>query len=221
MRSYVLILDIDDDLRRSLSKLLSGEGFEVIEEQDSGAGIGRVMRRSPGIVLLAEEMPPLEGIELLPLLRRLISSPILITGVGGEISIVKSLLYGADMYVSWSVNNRELLTRVRALVRRAESQLNGSAYEAGRIERARLLPEGLRSSLTDTEMRLFICLMEGYGRVVAHDELMRKVWGQTVKKGRLRFYIFSLRKKLESVQSISLHTQKGVGYRLLHSDSKV
>ena len=221
MRSYVLILDIDDDLRRSLSKLLSGEGFEVIEEQDSGAGIGCVMRRSPGIVLLAEEMPPLEGIELLPLLRRLISSPILITGVGGEISIVKSLLYGADMYVRRSVNNRELLSRVRVLVRRAESQFNGSAYEAGRIERARLLPEGLRSSLTDTEMRLFICLMEGYGRVVGHDELMRKVWGQTVKKERLRFYIFSLRKKLESVQSISLHTQNGVGYRLLHSDSKV
>ena len=221
MKSYVLLLDTDDDRRHSLSELLSSEGFEVIEEQDSGAGIGRVMRRSPSIVLMAEEMPPLEGIEVLPLLRRLIASPILVIGIGEETSIVKALLYGADMYVRQPIDNQELLSRVRALVRRAESRFNGGPHEAEHIELAKLLPEGLRSSLTDTEMRLFICLMEGYGRVVGHDELMRKVWGQPVKKERLRFYIFSLRKKLESARSISLHTQKGVGYRLIHSDSIV
>ena len=120
MRSYLLIIEIDDGLRRSIEELFLSEGIEVVVEADSGRGVARIMQRSPGAVLMADNMPPLDGVELLPLARRLTTSPIIVVGEGGETAVVRALLQGADMYLRKPVNYLELLSRVHALLRRSE-----------------------------------------------------------------------------------------------------
>ena len=120
MLQCVLIIEIDASFRAALTQVFEGEGIEVVAEADSGGGVARIMERDPGVVLLADEMPPLDGVELLPLARRLTNSPIIVVGDGGETAVVKALLQGADMYLRRPVNYLELLSRIRALTRRSE-----------------------------------------------------------------------------------------------------
>ena len=115
--TYILILGIDHDLRVSVVDLLQVEGFEAVVKGDSSDGVARVMQGSPALLIMSEDMLPLDGVELLPLLRRLTASPIIVVGAGGETAVVKALLQGADMYISRPSNYRELLSRIRALLR--------------------------------------------------------------------------------------------------------
>ena len=129
MLQYVLIIEIDPSFRRALTEVFQREGIEVVAEVDSGGGVARIMQRAPGVVLMAEEMPSLDGVELLPLARRLTSSPIIVVGDGGDTAVVKALLQGADMYLRKPVNYLELLSRIRALARRSEPDPYGRVSE--------------------------------------------------------------------------------------------
>ncbi len=115
--NYILILGIDQDLRITVVDLLQTEGYEAVVKGDSSDGVARVMQCNPALIIMSEEMPPLDGVEVLPLLRRLTASPIIVVGAGGETAVVKALLQGADMYISRPINYRELLSRIRALLR--------------------------------------------------------------------------------------------------------
>ncbi len=129
MLQYVLIIEIDTIFRTALTQVFRGEGIEVIAEADSGGGVARIMQRVPGVVLMAEDMPSLDGVELLPLARRLTSSPIIVVGDGGDTAVVKALLQGADMYLRKPVNYVELLSRINALARRSEPDPYGRVSE--------------------------------------------------------------------------------------------
>lgn len=214
MQAFIFILDIDAYLCRLMSEQLRCAGFEVMEESDSGKGMARIMQVNPGAILLGEDMPPLSGMELLPLIRRKTSAPIIMLGKGNETAVVSSLLQGADMYIRKPVNQEEMVSRVRALIRRTEYMVNHRSPELDSATLNEVLPPSVQLSLTDTETRLFVCLMEKCGRVVGHEELMMKVWGKPVKKERLRFYVYSLRRKLDEAVPISLQTRNGVGYVL-------
>ena len=202
-------------MRGATADLLAHDGFEVISEADSGDGVSRLIQRSPGLVIMSESMPPLDTVELLPLTRRLTNAPIIVIGDGGETAVVKCLLQGADVYLSKPVNCRELHIRARSLYRDASVETNGHSRTRTRYMLSESdLSKGLLATLTRTEERLLRCLMDSAGEVIKHEDLMSMVWGETVKKERLRFYIHSLRRKLMS-ESISLLTLNGVGYRLL------
>jgi len=101
-----------------LTIALENAGFQVIEASDSGEGVRHVLEQTPSIVVIGEDMPPLAGVELLPLLRSLTDSPIITLGAGGETPMVDALLNGADVYLAIPVNLRELMARIRALLRR-------------------------------------------------------------------------------------------------------
>ena len=221
MPSYVLILETDDAIRRAMVELFQNESFDVVEEVDSGGGITRIIQGNPGIVIMAEDMPSLDGVELLPLMRRLTRAPIIVLGLGGELAVVKALMDGADMYLQKPLNYRELLSRARALFRRTEQEFTIPSSEVSQISLEDQCAQEFGVLLTDTEAKLLRCLAEKSGRVVGHEELMMRVWGGPVGKGRLRFYVHSLRRKLGEAVSISLHTQKGIGYRLLRSPSSL
>ncbi len=129
MLQYVLIIEIDASFRTALTGVFREEGIEVVAEADSGRSVARIMHRAPGVVLMSEEMPTLDGVELLPLARRLTSSPIIVIGDGGDTAVVRALLQGADMYLRRPVNYLELLSRVRALTRRSEPDPHGQVAE--------------------------------------------------------------------------------------------
>lgn len=219
MPSHVLILEIDADLRRSMTETLQEEAFTVMGETDGNRGLAHVAEFSPAIILISNELRIHEGTELLTLLRRLTSVPIMVIGTDGYRGVVAALLNGADMYLRKPFDLDELVSRVQALLRRAEPSFNGHSSKLNRASIANLVPSNIRPFLTDTEAWLFSCLMEKYGRVVRHEELMMKVWGKPVKKERLRFFVHRLRKKLADVMPVNLRTRNGVGYVLGPSDT--
>ena len=158
--TYILILGNDQDLRVSVVDLLNVEGFEATVLEDSSDGIARVMQSNPALVIMSEDMLPLDGVELLPLLRRLTASPIIVVGAGGETAVVKALLQGADMYISRPINYRELLSRIRALLRMSgqgndiiKSEIRVS--EQGRVAGRHMSSRGRRSSAAHRRLVAF------------------------------------------------------------------
>ncbi len=112
-----LVIDSDEG-RRSVVLALQDAGFRVIEAEKSSDGLRITLEESPRIVIVSEDMPPIGDVELLPVLRRLTESPIIAVGSGGEMAMVQALLQGADVYLTRPVSIRELLARIRALLRR-------------------------------------------------------------------------------------------------------
>jgi DNA-binding response OmpR family regulator len=112
-----LIIDTDEN-RQSVILALQDAGFGVIEAGESGEGVRHTLDDSPRIIIVGEEVPPIDGVELLSLLRRLTESPIIVLGSGGEMAMVRALFQGADFYLTRPVNLSELLAHIRALLRR-------------------------------------------------------------------------------------------------------
>lgn len=205
----------DSDLRGSIVDDLVGNNFEVTYESDGGQGVARIIDMNPEVIVLSEDTPVVGGVEYLPLIRRVTSAPIVIVGDGDDIRVVSALVNGADMYVRKPVNSQELVSRVRALSRRIGTESEFGRPGANGTASLDDLPPEVRLSLTETETRLLAYLMDRCGDVIGHEELMTKVWGTTVKKERLRFYVHRLRRKLSNVAQFNLHTRIGVGYRLI------
>ncbi len=129
---YVLILDPDSGARAELAELFDEAGYEVEEEAEAARAITRVMRRDPSVVVMAEKIPSLDGVEILPLLRRLTKAPIVVTGDGDDTSsVVRVLLDGGDAFIGRPLNRTELMARVRALLRRSDSTRNGNPTQVG------------------------------------------------------------------------------------------
>jgi DNA-binding response OmpR family regulator len=112
-----LIIDVDEN-RQSVVLALQQAGFRVTEALESGEGVKATLDGSPYVIVVGEEMPPINGVELLPVLRRLTDAPIIMLGAGGEMAMVQALLQGADVYLVRPVSLREFMARVRALMRR-------------------------------------------------------------------------------------------------------
>jgi DNA-binding response OmpR family regulator len=112
-----LMIDVDEN-RQSVVLALQQSGFRVTEALESGEGVKATLDGSPYVIVVGEEMPPINGVELLPVLRRLTDAPIIVLGAGGEMAMVQALLQGADVYLVRPVNLREFMARVRALMRR-------------------------------------------------------------------------------------------------------
>ncbi len=112
-----LIIDADES-RREILVALKTAGFRVLEATTSGDGAKCTLDNSPRIVVIAEEMMPLEGVDLLLVIRRLTDLPIIAIGSGGEIAMVQALVQGADVYLTRPVNIKEFLARIQALLRR-------------------------------------------------------------------------------------------------------
>jgi DNA-binding response OmpR family regulator len=112
-----LIIDVDEN-RQSVVLALQQAGFRVTEALESGEGVKATLDGSPYVIVVGEEMPPINGVDLLPVLRRLTDAPIIVLGAGGEMAMVQALLQGADVYLVRPVNLREFMARVRALMRR-------------------------------------------------------------------------------------------------------
>lgn len=218
--SYVLVIESDAALRRVIADLLQQQQpYRVASETNSDDGLARVMEEEPTVIVMAEELPPVDGEELLPLLRRISRAAIIVEGPGGEDAVVRALLQGADVYMPRPFNLRELRARVLALFRRAQGE--SSPLQQALALLTRYAPAGANlPSLTPTESRLLSCLACQPGRVVGHKEIMARTWGRPVDSGLLRFYIWRLRRRLENSLPFRLLAHKGVGYRLVQATSQ-
>ena len=223
------ILVVDDE-RRMVGFIrlnLEQDGFEVIEAYNGTEALNRLRDSLPDLVLLDVMMPDIDGFEVLRTIREISQVPvIMLTAKGEENDKVKGLELGADDYVTKPFSPRELVSRVKAVLRR------GSAFEEddeGVIEvddrlkidfgRREVWVEGELVKLRPTEYRLLYHLVQNAGWVLTHDQILPKVWGYEYRDEPhyVRLYINYLRKKIEEDPSNPkyIQTERGVGYRFI------
>lgn len=225
----ILVVEDDRAVARGLVYALQHEGFDVIEAGTAADALGRARDSDPHIVLLDVRLPDGNGFDICRTIRaeggRM---PILmLTARDEEMDKVLGLELGADDYVVKPYALRELLSRIRALLRRAYGDLAPAANGAQRrlsfgdiqidVERLRVTRDGAPVDLTPTEFRLLRQLVANPGRPFSRDELIESVWGYESGIGSDRtvdVHMRHLRQKLEHEPSAPkwLVTVRGIGY---------
>ena len=223
----VLVVDDEPRMIRFIRMNLELEGLEVVEATDGQIALEKVRDTLPDVVVLDVMMPELDGFETLRLLREISSIPvIMLTAKGEEDDRVRGLELGADDYVTKPFSPRELVSRIKAVLRRAEmppTVERAPIRVDDRLQidfgRREVLVEGKPVQLRPTEYRLLYHLVSNAGWVVPHEQLLAKVWGYEYRDEThyLRLYINYLRQKLEKDPSDPQYilTERGVGYRFV------
>ncbi len=223
----ILVVDDEPRMIRFIRMNLELEGYAVFEAADGVRALQQVRDTLPDLVVLDVMMPELDGFETLQDLREFSSVPvIMLTARGEEDDRVRGLELGADDYVTKPFSPRELVSRVKAVLRRAETP--APAQKAAiqvddrlqiDFDRREIFVEGRLVKLRPTEFRLLYHLVSNAGWVVPHDQLLAKVWGYEYRDEThyLRLYVNYLRQKLEADPAHPKYilTERGVGYRFV------
>ncbi|NPV57691.1 MAG: response regulator transcription factor [Anaerolineae bacterium] len=221
-----LILAVDDEplYQHLLQVNLAKEGYEVITAPNGEEALEKVTNRHPDLVILDVMMPKLDGITACERIRQFSSVPIIIlTARGEEQDRVRGLNAGADDYVVKPFSATELVARVRAVLRRAQSteQITQNRYFIhGNLKidfaRAEVWKENKPVYLSATEYRLLIQFAHHVGQVLSAEELLVAIWGPSYRDDKeiLWVSIARLRQKLEDTPHNPQHivTRAGLGY---------
>ena len=222
----VLIVEDDNDLVRLLKYNLEKEGFRVNYATDGAVALAEARRDPPDLVILDLMLPGLDGLEVCRQLRRIdrfTRTPLLILSARNEeADRVVGLEVGADDYVTKPFSTREVIARVRALLRRNEpAPLDRSKVQRGDLvidpTAHSISVEGRPVELSALEFRLLYYMALNPGRVFSREQLLDSVWGndRSVTPRSVDVYIRRIREKIEPrpEQPAYVHTVHGVGYR--------
>jgi len=223
------ILVVDDEKRmvRFIRLNLEQDGFQVISAFNGAEALDQVRRALPNLVLLDVMLPDINGFEVLKKIREASSVPvIMLTAKGEEDDRIQGLELGADDYVTKPFSPRELVSRVRAVLRRTET-ISGETANVIQVDdwlkldfnRREIWVNGEIVQLRPTEYRMLYHLAQNAGWVVTHEQLLIKVWGYEYRDEPhyVRLYINYLRKKIEKdpAKPEYILTERGVGYRFI------
>lgn len=227
IKSRVLIVEDEADIRRFVRMALEKEGMSVFETATAEEARINAVSRKPDLMIVDLGLPDGDGKDLIREVRGWVSAPILVLSARErESEKVEALDAGADDYLIKPFGVPELLARVRAQLRRANSVGQGVAISPsvkfGKIEVNLATHEVLRKGeavhLTPNEFRLLTALIRGHGKVLTHRQLLMDVWGPgyAERSHYIRIYMAQLRQKLEDdpSQPVYLITELQVGYRL-------
>ena len=221
----VLLVEDEPDLADPLAYLLRREGYEVEIAEDGPTALASFRELGADIVLLDLMLPGMPGTEVCRQLRASSSVPIImLTAKDSEVDIVVGLELGADDYVTKPYSARELLARMRAVLRRlstAEADLDDRILEGGRvtldIDRHTVSVDGSEISMPLKEFELLEVLMRNAGRVLTRGQLIDRVWGTDYfgDTKTLDVHIKRIRSRIEKNPSdpTMLVTVRGLGYR--------
>ena len=226
-RRRILAVDDEERMVRFIRLNLEHDGFQVVEAFNGKQALERLRDSTPDLILLDVMMPDLDGFEVLKMIREINNVPvIMLTAKGEEDDRIRGLELGADDYITKPFSPREMVTRVKAVLRRTESAsgtMHGLIEVDERLkidfDRREIWLEGKLVKLRPTEYRLLYHLVQNAGWVISHDQLLSKVWGYEYRDEPhyVRLYINYLRQKLEKDPADPKYilTERGVGYRFV------
>ena len=224
----ILIVEDDRNLLDTLVYNVKKEGYDVVTSTDGEAAIESARKEKPDLIILDIMLPTLNGLEVCRILRKEMTVPILIlTAKNEEVDKIIGLEIGADDYMTKPFSMRELLARLRAMLRRADMTVSrpdspGKTITTGTLkidtERHRITVSGKELELSPREYDLLVFLAVNKGFVFTREQLLEKVWGYDFA-GDTRtvdVHIRWLRQKIEFDPSRpeKLITVRGAGYKL-------
>jgi phosphate regulon transcriptional regulator PhoB len=225
MASRVLIVEDEPDIRGLLAFHLEREGYQVFKSNNGADALRQVRARPPDLVLLDLMLPEMDGLEVC---RRLRQDPataplpiVMLTAKGEEVDRVLGLELGADDYIVKPFSPREVVARIRAVLRRSRPPAGAAPIVTGKllidVARHSVHVDGVPVVLTPKEFDLLRALAEAGGRVLAREFLLDRVWGYAMagelESRTVDVHVRRLRVKLGG-EGRRIVTVKGVGYRL-------
>ena len=228
-KEKILVIEDEQDIQDVIRYNLEKEGFRVATSLNGEEGFEMARRISPALVVLDLMLPGIDGLEVCRRLKRDALTReirvVILTAKGEESDIVVGLELGADDYLTKPFGPKELVARIRAVLRRGSSaeqsdgqprvELDGVSID---IDRHELLVNGAPEQCTATELRLIHFLASHPGRVFTREQLVNRVIGQNaiVLERNIDVHVRSLRKKLGEHKDL-VETVRGVGYRFRDS----
>ncbi len=223
-RERILLIEDEPDIAEVLQYNLEKEGFVVETVRRGDSGLDAIRREAPDLILLDLMLPGVDGLELTRMLKRDSATSrlpiVMLTARGEEVDRIVGLELGADDYISKPFSPREVVLRVKAVLRRLQHEESASdRLDVGGIQldvaAHQLRVRGKEMPLTATEFRLLRLLMERGGRVQTRSQLLSDVWGyaEDIDSRTVDTHIRRLRRKLGH-EADRIETVIGVGYRL-------
>lgn len=219
----ILVVEDEESIRESLAFLLAKEGYQVQAIANGTLAIDEFNKFDPDLVLLDIMLPGLSGVEITKKIRQKSQTPIImLTAKDTELDKVLGLEIGADDYVTKPFSGRELLARIKALLRRTGEavSLEGS-LKVGPIEidqeRHQVFIRGEETALPLKEFELLLYLMQNSGRVLTRNQLIDRIWGSDYygDTKTLDVHVKRIRARVEKDPANPKYVQtvRGVGYK--------
>lgn len=221
----ILLIDDDKDLAELLGEYLEVEGYRLVAAHTGEAGIDKLKEHHYDLVLLDVMMPGIDGFETLKRIREFSIIPVLmLTAKGEETDRVLGLELGADDYLAKPYSHRELLARIKALIRRIELDKNEKASDRGilaiegvelNFDTYRVHCNGQHLPMTTSEFKVLRVLMTKVGKAVPKEDLYLEVLGREIMAydRSIDMHVSNVRRKLASAgNEESIQTIRGVGY---------
>jgi len=225
----VLVVEDEPDVRTFLTRLLELEGYQVLSAGDGEAALGVFEHAAPDVVLLDIMLPGIDGYTVCQRISEFSPVPIImVTAKGKEDEKVRGFDAGADDYITKPFSAKELVARIKAVLRRHELTVGHSepAYMIDNLRidfaRNKVTQGGKEIELTATEYRLLSYLVRNAARILTADQLLERVWGEEYvgESHILQVNIARLRKKLndEPENPRYVLTRHGIGYTMVKKE---
>src|SRR5579875_1950679 len=219
----ILVIDDDDSLRDTIGVMLERENFAPIFASDGKSGLDKALTLNPNLLLVDLRLPLMSGVEVCKQLRadRIQTPIIVLSAIGDEVDKVLLLEIGADDYIVKPFGTRELLARIRALLRRSTPETRVIKFGDVEVDldRRTTLRRGRELKLTPAEYNLLLYFLHNPDRALTRDVILNSVWGyESYPNSRtVDAHVVRLRQKLEPDPNVPRHflTVHGVGYRFL------
>ncbi len=229
----VLVIEDDPGIIEvvSLCFQLRWSGTTTVSAPTGNKGVELVESESPDVIILDIGLPDIDGYQVLREIRRFSDVPVIMLTVRGEdTDIAKGLELGADDYITKPFSHIELIARVQAVMRRAQGIAvtdEERPFIAGKLSvdfnRNEVLVNSQPAKLTSTERKLLYYLIRNEGRILSHEALLSKIWGDSYVDARdlLRVHIQHLRQKIEDTTDnpTIIVTEHGIGYKFIRPAS--
>lgn len=223
MKYKILIVDDDENICELLRLYLEKEGFETVVANDGEAAVNAALKHSPDLILLDIMLPLLDGWQVCREIRKTMETPIIMITAKGEVfDKILGLELGADDYVTKPFDTKEVVARVKAVLRRSndknKKQIDEVKFDKLRINLTNyeLEVDGKQIDTPPKELELIYHLANNPNRVYTRDQLLDEVWGFDYygDSRTVDVHVKRLREKLENIsEQWSLKTVWGVGYK--------